>query len=328
MKLNRRTTLAVLTNLIIVAGATAQAQTAGYPSRPVRIVVPAPAGSGPDQVARLLALKLTEAWGGSGVVVDNKPSAGGLVAATETARAAPDGYTLLLGEVGQMSISPNTYSKLPYDPVKDFMPISQVVIADLVLLVNPQKVAARNVKDFVESVRPQNSLFMATFGAGSPGHFGAYMFGEMFKLKPEPVHYKTTAEALGGMYSGDVQAVFTSIGLAAPQVKAGKLIALASSGGGRTPALQDVPTFKEQGYPGLEFSSWFGLLAPAKTPQDIVTKINADIMKILAVPETRQKLEESGFRVTGTSRQEFARIIAADTVTWGKAVAATGFKAD
>jgi tripartite-type tricarboxylate transporter receptor subunit TctC len=304
-----------------------QAQTQ-YPTRPVRMIVGFPAGTGPDIVARLLAQKLSEGWGNMGVIVDNKPGAGGLIAASEAARATPDGYTIMLGETGQLSIAPSSYNKLPYDPVKDFAPVSQVVSADFVLLVNPQKVPAKNVKEFVTWTQQQKGLFMATFGAGTPGHFGAFMFGDAVKLKPEAVHYKSTGDALGGLFSGDVQGVFASVGLAAPNVKAGKLVALGSTGATRTGALPDVPTIKEQGYNNLEFSSWFGIVAPSKVPADILAKLSADIQKAVKSPETKAKLEESGFRVTGTSREEFTRIIAADTVTWGKAVAATGFKAD
>lgn len=308
----------------------AQAQAAGgaYPNKPVRIIVGFPAGTGPDIVARLLAQKLSEGWGNLGVIVDNKPGAGGLIAAGEAARAAPDGYTLMLGETGQLSIAPSSYNKLPYDPAKDFTAVSQVVTSDFVLLVNPQKVPSRNVKEFVEWTKQQKGLFLATFGAGTPGHFGAFMFGDAVKLKPEPVHYKNTSDALGGLFSGDVQGVFASVGLAAPNVKAGKLAALGSTGATRTNVLPDVPTIKEQGYANLEFSSWFGIVAPAKTPPDIIAKLNADIVKAVQSPEGKAKMEEAGFRVTGTSQQDFARTIAADTVTWGKAVAATGFKAD
>lgn len=311
-----------------VWGSAVQAQTT-YPSRPVRLIVGFPAGTGPDIVARILAQKLSEAWGNMGVIVDNKPGAGGLIAATEAARATPDGYTLMLGETGQLSIAPSSYNKLPYDPVKDFAPVSQVVSADFVLLVNPQKVPSKNVKDFVAwSQQQPNGLFMATFGAGTPGHFGAFMFGDAVKVKPEAVHYKSTGDALGGLFSGDTQGVFASVGLAAPNVKAGKLVALGSTGATRTAALPDVPTIKEQGYSNLEFSSWFGVVAPSKAPAEILAKVSADIQKIVKSPEGKTKLEEAGFRATGTTREEFTRIIAADTVTWGKAVAATGFKAD
>jgi tripartite-type tricarboxylate transporter receptor subunit TctC len=262
------------------------------------------------------------------VIVDNKPGAGGLIAASEAARASADGYTLMLGETGQLSIAPSTYNRLPYNPQKDFVPVSQVVSSDFVLLVNPDKVPARNVKDFVAWSKQQKGLFMATFGAGTPGHFGAFMFGDAINIKPEPVHYKSTSDALSGIFSGDVQGVFASAGMAVPQVKSGKLAALGSTGAARLGLLPDVPTIKEQGYGNLEFTSWFGIVAPAKTPPEVVAKLNADIVKAVQSPEGKAKMEEAGFRVTGTSPQDFAKIIAADTVTWGKAVAATGFKAD
>ena len=306
----------------------AQAPAATYPNKPVRIIVGFPAGTGPDIVARLLAQKLSEGWGNLGVIVDNKPGAGGLIAASEAARAAPDGYTLMLGETGQLSIAPSSYNKLPYDPAKDFAPVSQVVTSDFILLANPQKVPAKNVKEFVDWTRQQKGLFMATFGAGTPGHFGAYMFGDAIGIKPEPVHYKSTGDAMTGIFGGDVSGVFASAGLAAPNVKSGKLTALASTGAQRTAALPDVPTFKEQGLPNLEFNSWFGIVAPAKTPPEVVAKLNADIVRAMRSPDGQKKMEDAGFRVTGTSQQEFANIIASDTKTWGKAVAATGFKAD
>ncbi len=321
-------TLATLASVAALASFAPAASAQAYPNTPVRIIVGFAAGTGPDIVARQLAQELSKAWGGAGVIVDNKPGAGGLIAAQEAARAQPDGYTLMLGETGQLSIAPSSYSKLPYDPVKDFAPVSHVVSSELALLINPQKVPARNVKDFVEWTKTQKGLFMATFGAGTPGHFGAYMFGEAVKVKPAVVHSKTPADALGGLFGGDVSAVFASIGLSTPNVRGGKLFALGSTGATRTSSLPEVPTLKEQGYASLEFASWFGIVAPARTPVEILNKLNADIVKAVSAPEAKAKLEELGFRVTGTSRDQFARIIAADTVTWGKAVAASGFKAD
>jgi tripartite-type tricarboxylate transporter receptor subunit TctC len=323
----RRALLASAIALTGLSAVSVHAQS-NYPNRPVRILVGFPAGTGPDMVARIVAQKLSETWGGLGVIVDNKPGAGGLIAASEAARATPDGYTLMLGETGQLSIAPSTYNRLPYDPAKDFAAVSQVVSADFALLINPQKVPAKTVPEFVNWVRGQDGLFMATFGAGTPGHFGAFMFGEAVKLKPEAVHYKSTPDALGGLFSGDVHGVFASVGLAAPNVKAGKLAALGTTGPTRASALPEVPTLKEQGYPTLEFSSWFGIVAPAQTPSAILSKLSNDVRKAVTAPDARAKLEEAGFRVTGTDAATFSRIIASDTVVWGKAVAATGFKAD
>ena len=323
-----RRALVAGTALLAGLAATGVSAQATYPNRPVRIIVGFPAGTGPDIVARLVAQKLSEGWGGQGVIVDNKPGAAGLIAASEAARAAPDGYTLLLAETGMLSIAPSTYSKLPYDPVKDFAPVSQIVGADFALLVNPQKVPAKDAREFMAWAQQQKGLFMATFGAGTLGHFGAFKLGDVVKVKPEAVHYKTTADALGGLYSGDVHGVFASVGLSAPQVKSGKLLALGTTGPARAAALPEVPTMKEQGYPSLEFSAWFGIMAPARTSPEILARLSTDVQKAVRAPEARSKFEEAGFRATGTTAEEFARIIAADTVGWGKVVAATGFKAD
>ena len=324
----RRAALVAVAGLGLLAGTGALAQAASYPNKPVRMLVGFPAGTGPDVVARLLAQKLSEVWGGVGVVVDNKPGAAGLIAASEAARAPADGYTILLAETGLMSIAPSTYRKLAYNPQKDFVPVSQVVSSDFVLLVNPDKVKARNIKDFVAWTQQQKGLFMATFGAGTLGHFGAYMFGDAVGVRPEVVHYKNTSDALSGIFSGDVQGVFASASMAIPQVRSGKLAALGSTGAARVEQLPQVPTLKEQGLGTLEFSAWFGIVAPARTPPEIVARLNADILKVLQSPDGRARLQEAGFRVTGTSGAQFAEIIAADTAKWGKAVAATGFKAD
>ena len=324
----RRAALGAVAGLGLLAATGALAQAASYPNKPVRMLVGFPAGTGPDVVARLLAQKLSEVWGGVGVVVDNKPGAAGLIAASEAARAPADGYTILLAETGLMSIAPSTYRKLAYNPQKDFVPVSQVVSSDFVLLVNPDKVKARNIKDFVAWTQQQRGLFMATFGAGTLGHFGAYMFGDAVGVRPEVVHYKNTSDALSGIFSGDVQGVFASASMAIPQVRSGKLAALGSTGAARVEQLPQVPTLKEQGLGTLEFSAWFGIVAPARTPPEIVARLNADILKVLQSPDGRARLQEAGFRVTGTSGAQFAEIIAADTAKWGKAVAATGFKAD
>ena len=298
-----------------------------YPAKPVRMIVGFPAGTGPDIAARVLAQKLQET-SQYNVVVDNKPGAGGLIAAQEAARAAPDGYTIMLGEVGQLSIATSSYSKLPYDVQRDFAPVSQVVSADFVLLTNPEKNTSKTAREFAAWAKLQPKFFMATFGAGTPGHFGAYMFGEAAGVAVEPVHFKSTGDAVGALLGGDVPAVFASMALALPNVKAGKMRALAVSGGSRALALPDVPTLKEEGFANLEFSAWFGVVAPAKTPVEILDKLSADVIKAVSSPETRAKLQDMGFKVTGTSRTEFAKIIRDDTVVWGKAVRGTGFKAD
>ena len=299
----------------------------GYPNKPIRLIVGFPAGTAPDLVARVLGQKLQESAQFT-VVVDNKPGAGGLIAAQEAARAAPDGYTLMLGEVGQLAIATSSYTKLPYDVQRDFLPISLVVSSNFVLLTNPEKNPSKTAREFAVWAKAQPKFFMATFGAGTPGHFGAYMFGEAAGTTMEPVHYKSTGDAVAALLSGDVPAVFASVALALPNVRAGKMQALAVSGESRSAAFPDVPTLKEAGFNNLEFSSWFGVVVPAKTPTDILDKLNAAVLKVVSNAETRTKLQDMGFKVSGSSREEFAKVIKDDTARWGKAVAATGFKAD
>ncbi len=308
--------------LLAALGSVAHAQ---YPTRPVRLVVGFPAGSGPDVAARIVAQKLQDSFT-AGVIVDNKPGAAGFIAASEVARASPDGYTLLFGEVAQISIAPSTYNKLPYDPQKDFAPVTQVVSADFAF-VTPPNLPPKTLKEYAEWAKGQKQIFMATFGAGTPGHFGAVVFGDALHLKPEPVHYKTTGDAMTGTLGGDVQGLFGSIALTAPYIKSNRLKGLAMTGPVRSPLVPDVPTFKELGYPDLEFSAWFGVLAPAATPADILDKLNAEINKALKTPEGKAKLEDAGFRVTGTSRADFGKVIRDETARWGKIVKASGFKA-
>lgn len=313
--------------LLLTSAGLASAQT-DYPARPVKIVVGFGAGTGPDIVARLLAQQLSSAWNGAAVIVENKAAAGGTVAAAEVARATPDGHTLLLAATGQLSIAPSTYRNLPYQPAKDFKPVSTVAESEFVLLVNPQKVPARNAAEFVRWSKEQKSFFMATFGAGTAGHFGAFILGDEIGVTPEPVHYRTTADAFSGLFGGDVQGVFSSVGLAAPQVKAQKLLAIGSTGSTRSTTLSDVPTFKEQGFPKIGFTTWFGVVAPAGTPDALVQKLSNDIRQVLSKPETRAKVENAGFQPTGSTTEAFRQLIESDTRVWGKAVAATGFKAD
>lgn len=320
---------AILYGSLIAASFVAPAHAQDFPSRPVRLIVGFAAGTGPDITARMLAQKLSELWGHVGVVVDNKPGGGGVTAAAEVQRAAPDGYTLLLGELGQIAIAPHTHTKLSYDPKKDFAPVSQVHSTGFILLVDPKQVPARNVSDFIEWGRKRPSgIFIATFGAGTPGHFAAHLFGDVAKLKVDTVHYRSSGDALVGLKSGDVQGVFGSVALSTAQINSGRLVGIGNTGFIRAASLPAIPTMKEQGFERLQFVSWNGVLAPAKTPSTLLDKISADIIKVLSLPATRATMEEAGQRVTGTTRAEFAKIIETDTVYWGKIVSSTGFQED
>ncbi|WP_334187364.1 Bug family tripartite tricarboxylate transporter substrate binding protein [Noviherbaspirillum sp.] len=310
---------------MLLAAMMGSALAQSYPARPVRLVVGFPSGTGPDLVARLVAQKLQESTG-QGFVVDNKTGAAGLIAAREAAKAPPDGYTLFLGTVGEMAISPSAYSRLGFDPVKDFAAVSHVVTSDFAFVV-PASTPAKNLKEYVDWGKAQKSLFMGTFGAGTPGHFGVAILADATGLKAEPVHYKNTGDAMSGIIAGDTQGLFGTLALVSSHVKGGKLRALATTGAERSTMLPDVPTAKEQGYPSVEFGAWFGIYAPAKTPNDILEKLNGEIVKAMQAPDVREKLQGVGFRVVGSSRQEFDRLLKEDIPRWEKVVKATGFKA-
>lgn len=329
----RRTsaTLAALAALcLLTAGplatfAPAAAQT--WPDRPLKLVVGFPPGSGPDVVARHLGNKLAEQTRQQ-VVVDNRAGAGGQIAAQAVARSAADGSTFLLGEVGSISISPAAYSKLPYDPAKDFTGVAEVVRSDFVLVV-PATSPARTVAEFVAAAKAQkDKVNFGTFGAGTPGHFGAEVFGELAGFPVEPVHYRATGDAVSAIITGDVKGAFVSTSLALAQVKGGKMRALATTAAQRSPLLPEVPTFTETGYPKADFAAWFAVLLPAGTPAAVADALNRQVVTAVQSPEVRQKLQEAGFSVVGSSRADTERMLKAEATRWAAVVKASGFKAD
>lgn len=293
--------------------------------RPVRLIVGFPPGTAPDTVARIIAQKLSENMR-QPFVVESAAGAGGLIAAQQASKAAPDGHTLFMNTVSDMSIAPHIYSRLAYNPA-DFGLISHLVYADSVLVV-PPKVPAQNLREFVAWARNQKPLFMATFGPGTPAHFGISIFGSAFDLKTEPVHFKATGDAMAGVLSGEVPGVFVTPSLGAQYVKDGRLRALAVTSPTRMAVLPDVPTFAELGFPQAVFASWFGLAAPPGTPVALLERFSTEARKALQAPDVRARLEGAGFRVTGTTREEFARIVQQEHASWGKAARATGFRAD
>ncbi|MDO9706844.1 Bug family tripartite tricarboxylate transporter substrate binding protein [Paracraurococcus lichenis] len=296
------------------------------PDRPLRILLGFAAGSGPDLLARLVADALKEALP-AGVVVDNRPGAGGLIAAQEVARTAPaDGSTLLLGEVGQLAMAPSTYARLPYDPAKDFAAVAQLASADFAFVV-PASVPADDLDGYIRWGKGQAQLTMGTFGAGTPGHFGAAMLGAAAGLAVEPVHFRSTGDAVGAVLNGTVQGMFGSVAVAAPHVKAGRLKALAVTGPVRSPVLPDVPTMAELGRPSLSFSAWFGLVAPAATPAPVLEATEAAVLRALAAPALIARLQEAGFRPSPAGRTAFAALMREETARWAEVVRATGFKA-
>ena len=303
----------------------AAAQT--YPSKPIRIVVPFPAGGTTDVLARAVAQKLTESLG-QAAVVDNRPGAGGNIGAELVAKAPPDGYTLLMGTVGTHAINPSLYPKMPYDHVKDFVPVILVAGVPNVLVINPS-LPVNSVQELIAYAKANpGKLNFASSGNGTSIHLSGELFKTMAGVQMAHVPYKGSAPALQDLVGGQVQLMFDNLPSSLALIKAGKLKALAVTSLTRAAALPDVPTVAESGLPGFEASSWFGLLAPAATPQPVVVTLNTDVAKWLATPEAREKLLAQGANAAGGTPADFARHIAAETAKWQKVVKESGAKID
>jgi len=308
---------------LLATGAWGQA----YPAKPIRLVVPFPAGGTTDILARAVGQKLTEAWG-QPVVVDNRPGAGGNIGAELVAKAASDGYTLLMGTVGTHAINASLYAKMPYDHIKDFAPVILVAGVPNVLVVNPA-VPVNSVQELIAYAKANpGRLNFASSGSGTSIHLSGELFKVMAGVQMTHIPYKGSAPALQDLIGGQVQLMFDNLPSALPQIKGGKLRALAVTSAARAAALPDVPTVAEAGLPGFEASSWFGVLAPAGTPVAIIARLNAEIAKWLASPEAREKLASQGANAAGGSPEDFAKHIAAETAKWQKVVKESGAKVD
>jgi tripartite-type tricarboxylate transporter receptor subunit TctC len=303
------------------------AQSPAYPTKPVRLVVPFPPGGATDLIARDVAQKLSEVWGQS-VVVDNRPGAGGNIGTELVAHAAPDGYTLEMGTVGTHAINASLYAKIPFDHVKDFAPVVLVAGVPNVLEVNPS-LPINSVQELIAYAKANpGKLNFASSGSGTSIHLSGELFKVMAGVEMTHVPYKGSSPALQDLIGGRVQLMFDNLPPSLPQIKAGKLRALAVTSATRAPALPDVPTISESGLPGFEASSWFGILAPAGTPPAIIAKINGEVVKWLASPEGKEKLAAIGANAAGGSPEDFARHIQAETAKWAKVVKASGAKVD
>ena len=298
-----------------------------YPNRTIRLVVPFPAAGTTDILARAAAQKLTEAFGQS-VVVDNRPGAAGNIGSDLVAKSAPDGYTLLMGTVGTHAINPSLYSKMPYDHVKDFVPVVLVAGVPNVLVVNPA-LPVNSVADLIKLAKDKpGQINFASSGSGTSIHLSGELFKTMAGVDITHVPYKGSSPALVDLIGGQVQIMFDNLPSALPQIKAGKLRAIAVTSLKRAPVLPDVPTISESGLPGFEASSWFGVLAPAGTPAPIVARINAEVNKWLQSAEAREKLLSQGAEAAGGSPEQFANHIRAESEKWAKVVKASGAKVD
>ncbi len=298
-----------------------------YPARPVRMIVPFAPGGGVDLIGRTLAQRLADTWK-QPVVVDNRGGGGGNIGTDMVAKAPPDGYTLLVGYVGNLAINPFLYKKLPYDPVRDFAPVTLTATAPNVLVVHPS-VAASSPKDLVAVAKSKpGTLSYASAGNGTVGHMVAELFKTATGTQIVHIPYKGNGAAITDVLAGQVQLMFGAPGAVLPHVKVNRLKAIAVASATRPAALGNIPTFAESGYPEVEATAWYGVLAAAGTPKPILDKLNRDIVRIMLSPEVKEVLSVHGYDVSTGTPQDFARLIRSDLTKWEKVVKASGAKAD
>jgi len=311
---------------MVLACLSVVAQAQDYPARAVRIVSPFAPGGPNDIIARLVAQKLSEALG-QGFVVENRTGAGGNLGTDFVAKAPADGYTLLFAGPGSLIINP-LLTKVPYDTARDFAPISIVATAPNVLVVHPS-VPAKTVKELIALARAQpGRLNYASAGTGSTAHFAVALFATMAGVELAHVPYRGTGPGVNDLVGGQVQLAIFGIPPVLPHVRSGKLRALAVTGKSRSPELPEVPTVDEAGVPGYEMNPWYGLLAPAGTPQAIVARLSSEVAKIVRSPDMREKLAAQGAEPVGGTPQDYAAAIRADTVLWTRIVRETGIKGE
>ncbi len=310
---------------LVVAGATA-AQTP-YPARPIRMVVPFSPGGTSDTLARILGRQMTERWGQQ-VVIDTRPGASGIIGTEIAARAAGDGYTLLHGNLSQFATNPFLYARIPYDTFRDFLPLSQVGTAPQLLVVHPA-LPAQSVQDLIRLAKAKPATL--NFGSGGAGTL-AYLGGEMFRMHAgvNIVHvpYKGTVLALNDLLAGQVQMLFSDMPIALPHARSGKLRAIAVTGAKRTPLFPEMHTVAESGVPGYALDNWWGILAPRSVPDDIAAKLEAEIARIHALPDVKDRYAALGVEAISSSRTDFAAYIKSEATKFSRVIRESGAKVD
>ena len=297
-----------------------------WPGKLVRIVVPYTPSTGMDILARTLAPRLGTAWG-QAIVVDNKPGASGNLGAAQVAKATPDGLTLLMG-VNTLVINPALYANMTYDPLKDLAPIGLCATGSFLLVASTAS-KIRSVDELVKAARARpGALDYASPGIATPHHMAMELFKLQAKVSITHIPFSGTAGAVGAVLSGDVPLMFLPVHVALAQVKGGRLVVLAAAGENRTSLAPDVPTLAELGYKGVEADLWYGMLAPAGTPRDIVMKVNADMIRVLAMAEVKTALAAQGMEVTPSSPEEMAALMRKDATRWAAVVKQAGIKAE
>jgi len=313
--------LLCITLAAIVTPAAAQQ----YPVRPVRFVVPFAPGGSTDTLARTMGIKLADALGQQ-VVVDNRPGGNGDIGMLIVAKAPADGYTILLGYIANLAIAPSLYAKMPYDPVTDYSPVTQVATSPNVLTAHPS-VPAKGLKELVALAKAKpGQVNFASTGVASVGHLTGELLNNLAGMKMTHVPYKGGGQAIIDLLGGHVQVMFSGFSAAMPHIKSGKVRALAVTGAKRSPALPEVPTIAEQGFPGVEATAWYGVLAPAGTPKPIVTRLHGEIVKILKQSDVTERLGALGFEIVGGTPEQFGAYIRSEIKKWEKVVKASGAK--
>ena len=297
-----------------------------YPSRPVRLIVATAPGGGTDAIARILGSKLSELLGQQ-FVIDNRGGAGGIVGTETVARAPADGYTLLMGFIASLAMNP-ALVRTPYDPIKDFAPVNLVAGAQYIMTIHPS-IPPRTVKEFVAYAKANpGRINYASAGNGTPVHLAAELFKSVAGVNLVHIPYKGGGPAAAAVLSGEAQIIFGSVTATLPQIKAGKLIALGVTGAARSPAAPEYATIAELGYPGFEVTSWYGVLAPARTPSNVVTKLNTAVLSALRAPEVREQMARQGLDPIGSTPAEFAAHLKRETAKWARVIKEAGIKAD
>jgi len=323
--MNRTIRLTLFVSLAASCAGLVGAQT--YPVKPIRFLMPHPTGAGMDFVSRTVAQKLTESWGQQ-VIVDSRPGAGGIIGLQLAARAAPDGYTLVPTSIGPLTVNPSLYAKLPYDTLRDFEPVTTLISALNILVVHPS-VPAKSVKELIAlgKARPKQ-LRYASSAHGNTDHLAGEMFKSMTGVDWVHVPYKGGGPAAIAILSGEVEAIFAVYQNVAAHVNSGKIRVLAVSGPKRWPTLPDLPTVAEAGVPGFEVDNWYGLVAPAKTPRDLIGRINAEVVRVLQLPDVRKVLGDNGMIPLPSTPEEFGAHLRAEITKWAKVVKEAGVRVD
>ena len=310
--------------LTLVSGCAA-AQT--FPDKPIRLVLPFPPGGGTDALARILGPKLGEGLGQS-LVIDNRPGAAGNIAAEIVAKSAPDGYTLYMGFSTVLTTSKSLYSKLAFDPIHDFAPITQLATAQYILVLHPS-VPAKSVAELIALAKAKpGSLNYASSGVGSPLHLAAELFKSRVGIDLVHVAYKGGGPAATSVLAGETQVLFGSVASSLPHVKTGRLRAVAVTGLKRAPLAPDLPTLDESGLRGFNVTAWDSFVAPAGTPRAVIARVHAETIKVLRVPEIQALINNIGYEPTGTTPEQLAAIIHAETATWAKVIKDANIHAD